>query len=71
MNMNDILKNFNENQLNEINKFLNSAQGKNISGNLNNNDKERLLRQFMSLDPNTVKKKLNGLSKDDILKLLK
>ncbi|MEE1350655.1 MAG: KilA-N domain-containing protein [Clostridia bacterium] len=71
MNMNDMLKNFSENDLKDINNFLNSAQGKNLVSNINKSQKEKILQQFMQLDPNTVKRKLNGLSKEDILKLLK
>ena len=71
MNINDILKNFNPNDLQQINDFLNSAQGKNATANLSGKDKENILKQFMQLDPNKVKNKLNGLSKEDILKLLK
>ena len=71
MNMNDMLKNFSENDLKDINNFLNSAQGKNLVSNINKSQKEKILQQIMQLDPNTVKRKLNGLSKEDILKLLK
>lgn len=71
MNMNDMLKNFSENDLKDINNFLNSAQGKNLVSNINKSQKEKILQQFMQLDPNAVKRKLNGLSKEDILKLLK
>lgn len=71
MNINELLKNFNENELNQINNFLNSTQGKNMVSGLQNSQKEQLLKQFMQLDPNKIKSKLNGLSKEDILKLLK
>ena len=71
MNMNDMVKNFSENDLKDINNFLNSAQGKNLVSNINKSQKEKILQQFMQLDPNAVKRKLNGLSKEDILKLLK
>lgn len=71
MNINDVLKNFNSNQLKDINDFLNSAQGKNIHQNLAPSQKEQILKQFMNLDSNTVKSKLNGLTKEDILRLLK
>lgn len=71
MNINDVLKNFNSSDLQQINDFLNSAQGKNMAANLSGKDKENILKQFMQLDPNKVKSKLNGLSKEDILKLLK
>lgn len=71
MNINDVLKNFNENELQQVNQFINSAQGKELANKLNGTDKEALLKQFMSLDPAKVKSKLNGLTKEDILKLLK
>lgn len=71
MNINDILKNFNSNDLQQINNFLNSAQGKNMAANLSGKDKENILKQFMQLDPDKIKSKLNGISKEDILKLLK
>ena len=71
MNINDLLKNFNSNELQQINEFLNSAQGKKMAANLGEKEKENILRQFMQLDPNKIKSKLNGLSKEDILKLLK
>lgn len=71
MNINEILKNFNSNDLQEINNFLNSAQGKNMTSNLSGKDKENILRQFMQLDPDKVKNKLSRLSKEDILRLLK
>lgn len=71
MNINDILKNFNSSDLQQINDFLNSAQGKNMAANLSGKDKENILKQFMQLDPDKIKSKLNGLSKEDILRLLK
>lgn len=71
MNINDVFKNFSSNDLQQINDFLNSAQGKNMTANLSGKDKENILKQFMQLDPNKIKNKLNGLSKEDILKLLK
>lgn len=71
MNLNDMLNNFNENQLREIETFLNSQQGKNISNNLSQQKKDEILRQFLNLDPQAVKSKLNGISKEDILRLLK
>lgn len=71
MNINDVLKNFNENELQQINQFINSSQGKGITNNLSQSQKEKLLKQFINLDPTKVKSKLNGLTKEDILKLLK
>ncbi|MDD6563788.1 MAG: hypothetical protein PUF08_01775 [Clostridiales bacterium] len=71
MNLNDFLKNFNSSDLKQINDFLNSSQGKNVTKNLDARAKQEILNQFMKLDSNQVKNKLNGLSKEDILKLLK
>lgn len=71
MNLNDFLKNFNSSDLQQINNFLNSSQGKNVTKNLDARAKQEILNQFMKLDSNQVKNKLNGLSKEDILKLLK
>lgn len=71
MNLNDFLKNFNSSDLQQINDFLNSSQGKNVTKNLDARAKQEILNQFMKLDSNQVKNKLNGLSKEDILKLLK
>lgn len=69
MNMNEIFKNLSPQDLKQINDFLNSNQGKNA--NLSSKDKQNILNQFMQLDPNKVKSKLNGISKEDILRLLK
>ncbi len=71
MNINDILNNFSASQLSQINEFLNSAQGQKLKSGLSNADKLKLLEQFSRLDPNLVKKKLNGLTKEDILRMLK
>lgn len=71
MNINDVLKNFNENELRKVNDFLNSAQGKKTVSDISEKDKSDILNRFMNLDPQLVKNKLNGLSKEDILKLLK
>lgn len=71
MNINEILSKFNSNQIKQINDFLNSQQGKNISRQLTQNEKSELLKQFERLDDNLVKSKLNGLTKADILRMLK
>lgn len=71
MNLNDILNNFNENQLKEINSFLNSQKGQDFRKNLSQSKKDELFQQFMKLDPEVVKSKLNGISKEDILRFLK
>lgn len=71
MNLNDMLSNFNENQLQQVEAFLNSQQGKKMTNNLSQQKKDEILRQFLNLDPKIVKSKLNGISKEDILKFLK
>ncbi len=71
MNLNDMLNNFNENQIKQINDFLKTQQGKNFANGLNQEKKDELFRQFMSLDPEVIKSKLNGISKEDILRFLK
>ena len=71
MNMNELFKNLSSDDLQQINDFLNSSQGKNAAKNLSRKDKQNILNQFMQLDPNKVKNRLNGLTKEDILKLLK
>ena len=71
MNLNDMLNNFNENQMKQVNDFLKSEQGKNLANGLTQQKKDELFRQFMSLDPEVIKSKLNGISKDDILRFLK
>ena len=69
--MKDILNNFNSDQLQKINEFLNSQQGKNLQHRLNNADKSKLLEQFKKLDSSEVNGFLNNLTKDDILRMLK
>lgn len=69
-NINSLLKNLDQNQLREINQFLNSKQGVNIKNKINKTDKERLIRELSSLNPNLVSSKLKGLSQADILKIL-
>ncbi len=71
MNLNDMLNNFNENQMKQINDFLKSEQGKNLANGLTQQKKDEIFRQFMSLDPEIIKSKLNGISKEDILRFLK
>ena len=61
-----MLKDFDENQLREINKFLNSADGRRLK-----TDKDKLLQEFSKLDPNEVKKRISGLSTADLMKIMK
>lgn len=66
-----ILKDFDENQLKEINKFLNSADGQRLKNQITASEKDRILREFSKLDPNEVRKKISGLSGDDLMKIMK
>ncbi len=69
-NMNDLLRSFNQNQLREINDFLNSSQGRKIKNKINSSNKNELLREFQKLDPQVVNSRLKSLSKQDILKII-
>lgn len=71
MNINDIFNNFSSDQLQQINNFLNSAQGKKLKAGLSPAEKARIIEQFSQIDPKTIQSKLNGLSMEDILKFLK
>ena len=62
-----MLKDFDENQLREINKFLNSADGRRLKSHINSTDKDKLLQEFSKLDPNEVKKRISGLSTADLI----
>lgn len=68
--MNDLLRSFNQNQLREINDFLNSSQGRKIKNKINSSNKNELLREFQKLDPKVVNSRLKSLSKQDILKII-
>lgn len=71
MNINDILSSFNSNQLQQINSFLNSAQGNSFSDKLSSADKQNLMNRFEQLDPNVVKRKIGELTKEELLRMLK
>ena len=64
------LREFDENQIRDINDFINSSQGSGLKKKINNADKEKLLREFEKLDPAVVKKKMKGMSTADIIKLI-
>ena len=70
-NINNLLKNLNQNQLREINQFLNSSQGANLKNKINSSNKEQLIKELSKLDPNLVSNKLKGLSSADIIKLMR
>lgn len=71
MNINEILNKLSSDELKQVNEFLKSAQGRDISKAIAEQDKNRLLSQFSRLDPNLIKSKLNGITKEDILKYIK
>ena len=66
-----MLKDFDENQLREINKFWNSADGRRLKSQINSTNKDKLLQEFSKLDPNEVKKRISGLSTADLMKIMK
>lgn len=70
-NINNLLKNLNQNQLREINQFLNSAQGKNIKDKINSSNKEQLIKELSKLDPKLVNSKLKSLSSADFARLMR
>lgn len=69
-NINDLLRSFNQNQLKEINDFLNSAQGRQIKSKIDSADKDALMREFQKLNPQEINSKLKNLSKQDLLKII-
>ena len=67
----ELLKNFNDKQLNEINNFLNSAKGKQLKNNLSSSDKERLIREFSKLNPNLVQNAIKKMSADELSRIIR
>ena len=49
-----LLKDFDQNQLREINKFLQSAEGERLKTQISNADKDRLIREFSRLDQSEI-----------------
>ena len=70
-NIDKILSSLNQNQLREINQFLNSVQGNHLKNKINSSDKEKLLREFSKLDPSVVNSKLKGMSPEQLISLIK
>lgn len=66
----DMLKSFDENQIRQINEFLNSSRGNKIKNKLDSADKEKLLREFEKIDPNTIKNKMKNLRSEDIIRII-
>ena len=69
-NINSLLQNFSQNQLKEINDFLNSAKGRQFSQNLSSTEKEALLKKLSGIDPAYAQKKLKNLSSRDLAKII-
>lgn len=69
-NINDLLRNLNQNQLKEINDFLNTAQGRKLKNKINSSDKQELLRELGKLSPDVVNSKLKNISKQDLMKII-
>jgi len=67
----ELLKNFNDKQLNEINNFLNSAKGKQLKNNLSSSDKERLIKEFSKLNPNLVQNAIKKMSADELSRIIR
>ena len=65
------LKNFNTQQLKEINDFLNSANGKNLASKISDMDKEKLMKEFSAINPEEIKKKSAGINAAEIINILK
>ncbi|MDD6484817.1 MAG: hypothetical protein PUF72_09645 [Clostridiales bacterium] len=70
-NIENILKNFDQNQLRQINSFLSTAQGQRLKKKINSSDKQKLLREFSKLDEREVSSRLRGLSKDELMRIIK
>ena len=67
----DILRNFDQNQLREINSFLNSAQGQRLKNKLNNGpEREKLLREFSKLNQSDIQRSLSKLSDADLRRII-
>ena len=72
--MNDKLKkllgSFDQNQIAEINRFLNSAEGQRFKNNISEKDKANILNQLNSMDPSKLRNAFSGLSKEDLTRML-
>ena len=66
----NILKSFDQNQLREINNFLNSSKGKNLKSQLNDSEEAKLMREYEKLDSEEVKRRLRGMNTKDIMKII-
>ena len=72
--MNDKLKrllgSLDRNQIEEINRFLNSADGQRFKNNISEKDKANILSQLNNMDPAKLRRTFSGLSKEDLMRML-
>ncbi len=72
--MNDKLKkllgSLDQNQIAEINRFLNSSDGQKFKNNISEKDKANILSRIDSMNPEKLKRAFSGISKGDLAKLL-
>ncbi len=68
--MQDIIKSFDQNQLREINAFLNSAEGSRLKKQLNGGDKEKLMQEFSKLSTNDIKRAVSSMSGRDLKNII-
>lgn len=66
----ELLKSFDQNQIKEINDFLNSSRGRSIKNKLNNSDKEKLLNEFSKINQNDARRKIKSMKAEDIIRLI-
>lgn len=69
--LNDLLRSFNANQISEINNFLNSAKGRQLKSRLSSADKAALLDKFSHLNTNDAKRRIQSMSADEIINLIR
>lgn len=69
-NINNLLRNLNQNQLKEINDFLNTAQGRKLKSKINSSNKQELLRELSKLSPDVVNSKLKNISQQDLMRII-
>ena len=69
-NINNLLRNLNQNQLKEINDFLNTAQGRKLKSKINSSNKQELLRELSKLSPDVVNCKLKNISQQDLMRII-
>lgn len=69
--MKHILKNFDENQIREINRFLNSDDGRRLKESISERDKEELLKRIGTIDSRKLKDVMSRMSPGDLARIMK